>query len=856
MAATGKLAPMAAALPRFQFEVASLPRAWRWSGLLLAWVLGMALQMQQRALWPAADYAALASVSIFILIAAQAAFTGKNSKNTIKTALQVLALAALAFAYTGWRAGQKMQADLAPALYRQDVQITGQVLDLPQRIGADSRFLFAPESAQFQGQSVSLPPRLQLSWYANQGLPALPVAGLVAGQRWQFTARLKPVHGSLNPHGFDYELWAFERDIRASGYVRSANLLAPAPQGWQQIWPLNWGSSLSGLRAASRDAVFARVADGRQAAVLAALLMGEQSVIERSDWELFRATGVAHLMSISGLHITLFAWAAALLISSLWRRSLRLIYAYPAPYAAAWGGLFLAVFYAAFTGWGVPAQRTALMLLIATLLRVSGRRWPWHFSLLLVAAVVLALDPWALLQAGFWLSFVAVGVLLLQNPPEDKEAVLDQPKPNWYQRIGMGVQKLLREQWRISLALAPLSLLLFGQFSLVGMAANLLAIPLVTFVITPLVLLGLLFHPLWSLAAWVLQFLLVFLGWCAAWPYAVLHTAALPWGLGAAAVAAVLLYLALRQQQAALLWQRGLLLLMVILSAAAWRYQPARPAFGQFDALFVDVGQGNAVLLRTQRHALLYDTGPRYNTHEASSNAGQRVLLPLLRAYALQPDMLMISHADSDHSGGAAPLLAHMPPRQFLSSMQAQPDWPRQPAPQPCLAGQRWRWDGVDFEVLHPQAGDDQRGLKSNAMSCVLRVRNGASSVLLAGDLPQNQERDLWQSLGAEKLASTVLLAPHHGSKTSSNLLFLQSVRPRWVVVQAGYLNRYGHPAPEVLQRYADLGLAVLGNAECGAITWQSWDSARMGCLRRDKPRYWWHQVQNFTGISQVKSGA
>ena len=534
MAATGKLAPMAAALPRFQFEVASLPRAWRWSGLLLAWVLGMALQMQQRALWPAADYAALASLSIFILIAAQAAFTRKNSKNTLKTALQVLALAALAFAYTGWRAGQKMQADLAPALYRQDVQITGQVLDLPQRIGADSRFLFAPESAQFQGQSVSLPPRLQLSWYANQGLPALPAAGLVAGQRWQFTARLKPVHGSLNPHGFDYELWAFERDIRASGYVRSADLLAPAPQGWQQIWPPNWGSSLSGLRAASRDAVFARVADGRQAAVLAALLMGEQSVIERSDWELFRATGVAHLMSISGLHITLFAWAAALLISSLWRRSLRLIYAYPAPYAAAWGGLFLAVFYAAFTGWGVPAQRTALMLLIATLLRVSGRRWPWHFSLLLVAAVVLALDPWAVLQAGFWLSFVAVGVLLLQNPPPEtliardpviasaSEALHPSKKSmmRGLQRLGAGLHKLLREQWRISLALAPLSLLLFGQFSLVGMAANLLAIPLVTFVITPLVLLGLLFHPLWSLAAWVLQFLLVFLDWCAAWPYA------------------------------------------------------------------------------------------------------------------------------------------------------------------------------------------------------------------------------------------------------------------------------------------------------------------------------------------------
>lgn len=826
-----------------------IPRAWRWAALLLAWVLGMALQMQQGVLWQPRHYAGLGIVSALVLIAAQAGFSRKNPKNTLKTALQVLALGALAFASTGWRAGQKMQSDLAPELYRQDVQIKGKVLDLPQRVGgvagADWRFVFAPDAAQFAGKSVNVPPRLQLSWYANAKLPDLPTAGLAAGQRWQFTVRLKPVHGSINPHGFDYELWAFERDIRASAYVRSADLLAPAPQGWQQIWPQNWGSSLSGLRASSRDAVFAQVADSRQAAVLAALLMGEQSVIERSDWELFRATGVAHLMSISGLHITLFAWAAALLIGSLWRRSWRLLYAYPAPYAAAWGGLFLAAFYAAFTGWGVPAQRTVLMLAVATLLRVSGRRWPWHFALLLVAAVVLALDPWALLQAGFWLSFIAVGVLLLQNPPEDKAAVLDQPLPNWYQRIGRGVQKLLREQWLLSLALAPLSLLLFGQFSLVGMAANLLAIPLVTFVITPLVLLGLICQPLWSLAAWILQYLLAFLDWCAAWPYAVLHTAALPWALGAAAVAAVLLYLALRQQQAAVFWRSCSLVLVGILCAAAWRYQPARPAFGQFDALFVDVGQGNAVLLRTQHHALLYDTGPRYS-EQSGSNAGARVLLPLLRAYALQPDILMISHADSDHAGGAASLLAHLPPKQLLTSMSAAPDWPVSPhqaLPQPCIAGQRWRWDGVDFAVLHPQAADYQRNLKSNAMSCVLRVSTPNASVLLAGDLPQNQERDLWQHLGAAQLASTVLLAPHHGSKTSSNHLFLQAVQARWVVVQAGYLNRYHHPAPAVLQRYADLGLGVLGNAECGAITWQSWDSARMGCLRRDAPRYWWHQV-------------
>lgn len=822
-----------------------LPRAWYWSLLLLAWVAGMALQMQQEALWPAAHDAALGMAAFMVLIAVQAGLARKTVKNILKKLFQIMAIAAiaaLAFAYTGWRAGQKMQGDLAPALYQQDISITGQVVDLPQRMGADSRFVFAPDAAQFHGAGVRVPQRLQLVWYANSRLAALPADGLAAGQRWQFTVRLKPVHGSVNPHGFDYELWAFERDLRASGYVRTAALLADAPTGWLAYAPQNWGSTLSRWRAASRDAVFAQVLDGRQAAVLAALLMGEQGVIERSDWDVFRATGVAHLMSISGLHITLFAWVAALLGGSLWRRSVRLIYACPAPYAAAWGGLLLAALYAAFTGWGVPAQRTVLMLAVATLLRVSGRRWPWHFSLLLVAAVVLALDPWALLQAGFWLSFIAVGVLLLQNPVEDGQAVQELAQPRWHQRSLRAAQKLLREQWTISLALAPLSLLLFGQFSLVGMAANLLAIPLVTFVITPLVFLGLLVHPLWSLAAWVLQFLLAFLDWCAAWPYAVLHTAALPWGLGAAAVAAVLVYLALRQQQAARIWQGSAMFLVVILCAAAWRYQPARPAAGQFDALFVDVGQGNAVLVQTARHSLLYDTGPRYG-QASGSNAGERVLLPLLRALAVQPDVLMISHADSDHSGGAAPLLAHLPPQQLLTSMSAEADWPAQPALQSCVAGQRWRWDGVDFEVLHPQAADYQRSLKSNAMSCVLRISNGASSVLLAGDLPQDQERDLWQRLGAEKLASTVLLAPHHGSNTSSNLLFLESVRPRWVVVQAGYLNRYHHPAAQVMQRYADLGLAVVGNAECGAITWQSWASGHMGCLRRDAARYWWHQI-------------
>ena len=752
-------------------------------------------------------------------------------------------MAAIAFASTGLRATARLADRLPPELVRQDLLIDGQIVGLPQSRGADTQFVFKPTKAELNGQAVRVPQRLSVSWYGNQKVRTLGTieAGaliskppLESGQRWRLQLRLKPIHGNINPHGFDYELYMFERQIGASGYVRGADLLQAAPSGWAQALPQNWGSSVARLRASVRSAIAQQVPEPRQAGVLAALVMGEQSAIERRDWDLFRATGVAHLMSISGLHITLFAWLAMLCTKWLWRRSSRLMLWQPAPYAAWLGGLLCASAYAAFTGWGVPAQRTCLMLLVVCLLRLSGKRWPWLVQLLLAAAVVVAFEPWALLQAGFWLSFVAVGILFLGDDKPEAKAGIHWPLHEtaasraWFTPM----LRFVQVQARISWALAPLSLLLFHQFSLVGIVANLLAIPLVTFLITPLALLGTLVPSLWSLAAWVLSLLIHFLEWCLSWPHAVVYSAAPPLWLGLAAVVGAIVLLVPRAG-----WWRWLGLPFVI---ATLLYRPATPAAGEFEALALDIGQGNAVLLRTATHSLLYDTGPSYGN---GSSAGERVIVPLLRALGTAPDAVVISHKDSDHSGGAAAVLAVFDKARVFTSMARAADWPSSTQLARCHAGTAWVWDGVRFEFLHPETEDYERNYSSNAMSCVLRVSNGKQSMLLVGDIPQQQELALLDRVPPAQLRSTILLAPHHGSKTSSSAEFLDAVAPAQIWLQTGYLNRYGHPAPAVMARYADAGLASRNTASCGAISWQSSLPDSRTCERRERPRYWWHQV-------------
>jgi competence protein ComEC len=790
----------------------------RLAALAMAWLGGVAMHLQQRTLAPLELCIAAVALGLIGLAAAwrwRRAFV-----------LALVGAALLACGAAGVRATARLADALPDGLEGRDVVVTGVVASLPQRSAAGLRFRFETEAAVLAGRAVPVPAVLAVGWYRgfhDDAALSQPQGELRAGQRWRFTLRLRHPHGNLNPHGFDYELQLFEQGVRATGYVRDA----PPPELLERAA----GFPVERLRQRVRDAIEASVADRRAAGVLAALAVGDQGAIERDDWDLYRNTGIAHLVSISGLHITMFAWLAGAVIARLWRHSTHAMRWLPVPLAARWGGLGCATAYAVFSGWGVPSQRTVWMLLVVTLAQTLGLRWPWLLVLLLAGVVVTAIDPWALTQAGFWLSFVAVGLLMASSAGTAAHAVAP-PAPGWRgwpQRAGAAVRADLRTQLIATIGLTPLTLVFFQQVSVIGFAANLVAIPLITLVVTPLALLGVALVPLWSLGAWVVQQLNAMLGVLAAVPGAVWAVPVAPlWAQLAGLAGAVLLVLPLPWRARAL----ALPLLVPLMLPPR-----ALPAPGQFDLIALDVGQGTAVLIRTRSHLLVYDAGPQYSRE---SDAGQRVLLPLLRARGeARIDRLVLSHRDLDHVGGAAALLKAMPVGELLSSLETDhPLLALAATASRCRASQSWAWDGVRFEVLRPLEGDYDRALKSNAMSCVLRVEGGGRSVLLTGDIEREQEAALLAA-GADALRSDVLIAPHHGSKTSSTAAFLDAVQPRTAVFQAGYRNRFGHPAPEVLARYRERGIEAAITPACGAWQWLADAPAAAHCQREIVPRYW-----------------
>ncbi|MDH0867964.1 DNA internalization-related competence protein ComEC/Rec2 [Mitsuaria sp. GD03876] len=738
---------------------------------------------------------------------ATTATTGTAARGAwILWAAWVLLAALAGFGLTAARATARMGELLPARLEGQVMPLTGHVDSLPQRAtgagGVDGwRFVFAVDSDSPSTPRARVPGRLLLSCYQMPSPPR-------AGERWRFEVKLRRPHGLMNPRGFDQALWMLEQDLPAAGSCRAAGQSRLGEGAWR----------VDALRQSLRDAIDHRLAaagERRGAGVLAALSLGDQGAVGPMDWALYRDTGVSHLLSVSGLHVTMFAWLAGAVAGWAWRRSPRLCLRWPAPRAAMWTGVLAAVLYAVFSGWGVPAQRTVGLLAILALLRQAGLRWPWPMSLCAAAAVVCAADPWALTQPGFWLSFCAVALLMAADP---------QPAPGWRAAL----RGACRAQGVVTLGLAPLTLLLFQQLSVVGLLANAVAIPLVSYVITPLAMLGALLPPAWTLGAWLVALLNWLLEALRDLPLAVWH---LPWAPGWAQVLGLAGGVALAMPWPWRMRLGGLALCVPML----WPVT-GRPASGHVELWLPDIGQGGAAILRTHRHTMLFDTGPRWGP---GSDAARRVLLPMLRGLGERRlDLLMVSHADQDHAGGTASLLQAMPVARRLGAV---------PDGEACRRGQRWTWDGVRFEVLSPigdeprDAMGDARAMKRNARSCVLRVEAAGRRLLLTGDIESPQEAWLVREEGVDGLRAEVLVVPHHGSRTSSSPAFVRAVSPRVAAVQSGYLNRFGHPRPEVVARYAEAGALVLNSVDCGAWRWRS-DRATppsAACERAIRRRYW-----------------
>ena len=716
-----------------------------------------------------------------------------------------------------------------------DIILIGTVSSLPQRFARGVRFHFHVENTQHDGDAVPIPPKVALSWYSGFGdETSQPVPDLSPGQRWRLTVRLKRPHGNVNPYGFNYEAWLLEQNVRATGYVRPDDsmiekneLLTP--------FVMKPGYVVERIRGWLANRISAAQSDGKYAGVLVALVIGDQRGIAQSDWIVFNRTGISHLVSISGLHITMISGMAAILASWLWRRSFftrsQLPLIIPAQKVAAFAGVSTAFLYVLLAGFGVPAQRTLYMLSVVAVALWSGRIARVSHVLLLALGVTVLLDPWAVLWPGFWLSFGAVATILYASLGR---TIAERSKSR-FRRWFAALKSAARTQAVVTLGLVPLTMLLFGQVSLVSPVANAIAIPLISFIVTPLALVGsILPQPLsiWVLDAahWLIEWLARLMAWMSVWPQAV-WTAPIPSaGIFLFALAGTLWMLAPRGWPSR--WLGCVAWLPLVFGSAS------HPAEGDMWVTAFDVGQGSAVLVETKNHRLLFDAGPAYSPE---ADGGNRVILPYLRSRGINAlDGMVVSHHDNDHSGGMQSILQGIPVGWISSSFSSLnadlsngPDWSR------CQAGLGWIWDGVRFDMLHPTPGSyASTKWKPNARSCMLKVTAGDRSILLTGDIGVLQEDELIGSI-PEKLRATVLVAPHHGSGSSSSLPFLQAVRPEIALFQVGYRNRYGHPKQDVYQRYANLGIERLRTDETGAITMRFEDSFMVSKERETGARYW-----------------
>jgi competence protein ComEC len=693
------------------------------------------------------------------------------------------------------------------------VQLQGVVVGLPRRTGARTQFDVAPASIDPWPACAGAQPRaIRLGWDT--------APDIAPGEIWRMWVRLRSVRGYQNPGGFDYEGWAFANGIDAAGAVRYGVRAGQVAAGIDR-WRLRLRELIERLPL-------------RQPGIVLGLVSGDAALLDESDWQLFRATGTVHLLVISGLHVGIVAAVGAALghaAARLWPQLLRRS---GTTAAAACGGVVLTTLYAALAGLGVPVQRAWWLSVSVLLLAVRARKHDLPTLFARVLALLLITEPSAPLRPGFWLSFGAFAVLLGYFAP----------------RLGprSTLRDLVRAQGVLACTMVPLLAASVGQFAWIAPLANLLAVPWVSLLLVPLDLCAALLLPLQAVVAGglfgIVDSMADVLVQCLrqlatldtslwfsgdAWPVLVIA------GLAAAIW---LLPLSLRQRLA--------LLPCLLLPAL-----PGRPvvAAGQFRVTVFDVGQGLAVLVDTADHHLLYDAGPRY---PSGHDLGDVVVVPSLHRLGIRRlDLVVLSHSDVDHVGGYDAVASAVPVRALRGgqSIVGHPELRR------CRAGQRWRWDGVRFEILHP-AGLQQ---SDNDRSCVLLIDNGQQRALLPGDISSNAERALLRHWTAASV--DLLVVAHHGSRGSSSAPLLERLRPCFALVSAGYRNRFGHPHNEVVSRLVAVGARVFDTANAGALQWQS-DRPKLLIRWRERSATYWRAgcragcelSMNITGTRHTKN--
>nr|WP_246505228.1 DNA internalization-related competence protein ComEC/Rec2 [Coralloluteibacterium stylophorae] len=689
---------------------------------------------------------------------------------------------------------------LPQELAGQDLRVEGRILGLPAPGDASTRFDLRILSAPPGAAQALVGRRVRLGWYG-----AAPT--LEPGSRWALTVRLRRPRGSQNPGGFDFERHALERRLAATGYVRDADAARR----------LAAGGGVDALRDRLAVRIVAAV-PGEASRFVRALALADTRGLEDGDWDVLRATGLTHLIAISGFHVGVVAGFGALLIGGLYRLLPGLGRRLPRPQGAAWGALAFAVAYAALAGFGLPTVRTVLMIAaaLATVLlrRTAG---PWQ-SLALAAIGVLLADPLAVLGAGFWLSFAGVAWLMWCLPRDGRR--------RWLREIA-GAQGVA------TIALLPLTVWFFGQASIAGPLVNLVGIPVISLGVTPLAIAGTLLEPAWHaggaallrLAAWTMARLWQGVEPVAGWNGAFVWLPE-PTPVAFAFALAGAFWLLLPRGVPGK-WLAPLLWLPLLL--------PARspPAAGEVDVALIDVGQGLSVLVRTRTHALLVDAGPAW---PGGLDMGEAAVLPTLHALGVRRlDALVLSHTDGDHAGGLAAVRAGLPPARLL----APPDAAVAGAAA-CVAGQGWQWDGVHFGFLHPPPDFPYLG---NESSCVLRVEGAGGAVLLPGDIGRQIEARLLRER-PEGLPARILVVPHHGSGGSSSEAFVRAVAPELGLIGVGHGNRFGMPRPEVVARYRAVGTTLLTTAEEGFVEVRlGTDGSLREARRRRSHRRFWHET-------------